>query len=444
LPPNDPVGQAHRFFTRWLPVGLILVTVAYYAALLHQYAMDVPFADDIFDVVKVLSDVVGAEDYRSALEVLYAQHNDHRTLSSRLVYLALYLTGGEIDFRLLIFLANLALLALLLLLYRAARGHPEAPLVLLPAALILFQLRYYGIMLWSMAAFAYFYVFLYGFLSLRCLRRPTVPRFALAAVLAVLATFTLASGQLVWLLGLLALLHHSLAGKSLPFRYVLAWLLLAAITIALWRTGLATPNTPGALLERVFTSPGYYLLYALALTGNAVSETSVALAAGAGAAMWMVLFIVTLRARTAADPWPVLCCWYIVLTILAMTLGRAPYSTVEYALSSRYSFPSVLLLATLWVVVAVQVPIRNIGVLAAAVLLSAAYWAGSRQLYVEPLQAHLERRVDNYNRGKYWSWPRPMKETNAIVARAVDQGIYSPPDRPLPLPDLVQRQKDQD
>lgn len=439
MPLNDPVGRFHRIVTRWLPAGLILVAAALYATLLHRCAMDVPFADDIFDVVKVLSDVTAAEHYRSALEILYAQHNDHRTLSSRLVYLAIYLTTGEIDFRGLIFLANLALVALLVLLYRAARDHQQALLVLLPAALILLQLRCYGIILWSMAAFAYFYVFLYGFLSLYCLQRLSPPGFALAALLAALATFTLASGQLVWLLGLASLLLHPPGQSSHRFRYLLAWMLLAALAIALWRGGLETPNTPLAMLDRVLASPGYYLLYALTLTGNAFSETSVALAATAGAAMWSGLLVATLQSRTAARRWPMLCCWYVVLTILAMTLGRAPYSTVEYALSSRYSFPSVLLLATLWVVIAVQAPIRNIGALAAAGLLAAAYWAGSWHLYAAPLQTHLERRVDNYNREKYWSWPRPMKETNAIVAQAIARGIYSPPERPLPEPGLVAR-----
>jgi hypothetical protein len=408
--------------------------VAWYATLLYQNAMDVPFADDIFDVLKVLSDVIAAEDHRAALETLYAQHNDHRTLSSRLAYLALYATAGEIDFRALIFLANFALLLLLFLLYRAARGHPAGSLVLLPAALVLFQLRCYGIMLWSMAAFAYFYVFLYGFASLYCLQRPNPPRFALATSLAALATFTLASGQLVWLVGIPGLLYQALVRKSLSWRYLLAWVLLAALAVALWRAGLETPNTPGEMLHRVASSPGYYLLYALTLTGNAFSETSIPVAATAGAAMWIGVLLMTLPSRSGSHGWLLLCCWYVILTILAMTMGRAPYSTAEYALSSRYSFPSVLLLASLWVLLAVRIPIRNRALLAAVALLAAAYWTVSWQGYAEPLDQHLQRRVDNFDRGKYWSWPRPMKETNAIVARAIEQGIYSPPDRPLPQP----------
>ena len=126
-----------------------------------------------------------------------------------------------------------------------------------------------------------------------------------------------------------------------------------------------------------------------------------------------------------------LCCWYIALTMVAMTLGRAPYSTIEYALSSRYSFPSVLLLSSLWVLVAVRLNLRDPRLLGVVAVLAGVYLFTAYRVYEAPMQQHLTKRIDNFNQGKYWSWPRPMKETNAIVARAIEQGLYQPPERPL-------------
>lgn len=417
---------------RFLSTTLVLLAAIFYFGYLWQGALNVPFADDIFDVLKVLSDLLGAEDPATAWEILYTQHNDHRTLSSRLLYFAVYLVSGEIDFRVLIFLANLALPLLLYSLYRVAHQHRLNYLVIVPAALALFQPRAYGVMLWSMAAFAYFYVFLYGFYSLHCLYNVTRLRFAAATVLALLATFTLASGQLVWLVGLASLLHQYFREKRISYWYPLCWLVFAVAACSFWRLGLNTPNTPMAMLESVLASPGYYVLYALTLLGNGVTEKSVALAASTGAVMLITLLVLSLRSRKQPDLRLELCCWYVVLSVIAMTMGRAPYSTIEYALSSRYSFPSIIALSTLWVLIVLRTNVRSHGIMLIAILVSGAYCISAYGIYSEALQPHLDKRVDDFNRGRYWAWPHPNRETKAIVEKAVTMGLYTPPVTPLP------------
>ena len=145
---------------RWLLPLLITAAVAYYFFFLYQHALNVPLGDDLYDVLQVLSGVISAPDASSGFDILYAQHNDHRTFASRLVYGATYLLTGEINFRTLTFIASLALPLLLTLLYLATPKNLPRLFILLPATLLLLQLRAYGIALWSMAAFAYFYVFL--------------------------------------------------------------------------------------------------------------------------------------------------------------------------------------------------------------------------------------------------------------------------------------------
>ena len=421
---------------RWLPVLLIAVVVCYYFSFLYQYALNVPFADDIYDVLQVLTGVVNAPDAGTRFDILYAQHNDHRTLASRLVYALTFLVTGEINFRTLTFLANLALPLLLVLLYLATPMNKPRSFIILPAALILFQLRAYGITLWSMAAFAYFYVFLYGFASLHFLHEVNPRRFAVACVFATLATFTLASGQTVWLVGLASLLHQVLLRRSVSWRYVLGWIVVAAGILTAWRAGLETPNTLWAMLQQFFITPGHHVLYTLTLLGSAVSENSVPLSAATGALMLVTVLICSVRSCTRQDPRLELYCWFIILSVAAMVLGRAHFTTVDYALSSRYSFPSVLLLAAFWVTMAARVQFRSRGPLLAACGLAAIYSVSSYALYSEALQPQMEKRVTNFNKGKYWSWPRPMKETNAIVLESVSIGIYNPPAKPLPKPDI--------
>ena len=103
--------------TQWLPAVLIVLVIIFYFRFLYGNAINVPFADDIFDVLQVLSGVSLAEDKATAFQILFAQHNDHRTLASRLLYCLVYAISGEIDFRQLIFLANLALILLFISLF---------------------------------------------------------------------------------------------------------------------------------------------------------------------------------------------------------------------------------------------------------------------------------------------------------------------------------------
>lgn len=424
-----------------LPAGLIVAITFLYFAFLYRHALNVPLGDDIYDVLQVISGVLNAEDTSSAFEILYAQHNDHRTLASRLLYLLIYFINGEVNFRTLTFIASLALPLLLTLLYRAMPRHELRYLALLPAALVLMQLRAYGITLWSMAAFAYFYVFLYGFASLHFLHRVSPYRFTLAAVLATLATFTLASGQVVWLIGLYSLLHQAFVRKTANWLYAPCWIIITVCVLLAWRSGLETPNTFWAMLAQFFETPGHHILYTLALLGNAVSESSVAFAAMAGALVLTTVLICSIHSRGDEDLRLELYCWFIVFSVAAMVLGRAPYSTVDYALSSRYSFPSVLMLASTWVLVATRLQLRPVSLLLAASLLAGIYCASSYRIYGAALQPHVEKRVQNYNQGKFWAWTRPMKETNAIVAKAVELGVYDPPSRPLPEPRIYTDKK---
>jgi hypothetical protein len=440
-PSNCSITSSH-FTLVYLPIAAIIVAIGYYFAFLYQHAINVPLADDIFDVLQVITALSQAESVTSSLDIIYAQHNEHRTLASRLVYYGVFNLFGEINFRTLIFIANLSLPILFGLLLFRVRRHSLRYLLALPAALIIFQLRAHGVMLWSMAAFAYFYVFLYGFFTLFSLHEVTPLKFTVAATTATLGTFTLASGQLIWLLGLASLAQQALICKTAPYRYIGLWIATATCAICAWRFDLDSPVNPIDMLRNFLSIPGHHVLYALTLLGSAISGTSIAYASIAGTILLCVLVIATIRGYRNKDLRLEFCCWLIVLTVLTMVLGRAPYSAIEYALVSRYSFPSILLLATLWVLIAARIDASQAWKLSRPIFLSASLIAGiycisSYHVYAMPLQQHVEQRVKNFNREKYVVWMHPLDTTNEIVAQAIAQGVYNPPPRPLAKPNIA-------
>jgi hypothetical protein len=412
--------------TQWLPAGLIFAVIAYYFGFLYQHAINIPFGDDIYDVLKVISEVQLADDKISALQILYAPHNEHRTFASRLLYFTTYLVSGQVDFRNLIFLANLAIPLLFLIFYIRIRKHQMRFWILLPVALILFQLRTYSLTLWSMAAFAYFYVFLYGFYSLYCLHELTKIKFLLAVILASLATFTLASGQMIWLAGFACLVHQSLIRRDTSILYAVIWFIIGFVL-------LVELNTSGRLnmLGYIFSNPTPSIQFALALLGSAVSGTSKGWAMLAGSTLLTTLTVLTVRSFRESDLRLEFCCWFVVLSVIVMTIGRAKMGT---PLHSRYSFPSVLLLAGVWVLIAVRLKIQSLRVFIPVVLLACAYCITSYRMYGEALQTHLVQRVRMFNFGVYYAFPHPAQESTKIVQKAIENEIYTPPRRPLPNP----------
>ncbi|MEH6582662.1 MAG: hypothetical protein V7754_12055 [Halioglobus sp.] len=425
-----------RLYGFWLPVTGVALATAMYGFFLWRYAMNIPFADDILDVLQVIVGITQSDDAGSTLALLFEQHNDHRTMSSRLLYYLAFVVEGEVDFRTLTFMANMALPLILILLYLAVRDHPYPWLLLLPAAFVLFQLRAYGITFWSMAAFAYCYVYLYGYAALSCLRNVTALRFLLAIACATLATFSLASGQIVWVIGLLSLLHQVLVLKRVSWVYVVLWALATIVVMVLWRYGLETPNSMVQVLALFLETPWHHLCYFLTLLGSAVSATSVEASAAVALLLLSGLCYSSLRHYRDDNIQLELFAWYIVLSTLAMMLGRAPYSTLEYALSSRYSFPSILMVATMTVMLLYRSGLRLSKWQAIPALCACLYCLWSYQTYSVALQPHVDKRVKNFNKKNYWVYGHPTKEMNAIANRAIALDVYYPPARPYSSPEI--------
>ncbi len=428
-----------QVWTHWLPVFGIAGVMLYYALFLYRYALNIPFADDIYDVLQFLSDVTQSTEWKHTVELFFAQTNEHRTLSSRLVYYLMLIVAGEINFRTLIFLANLAIPLLITLLYFAIRSHSRALLILLPVALVLFQFRAYEIHFWTMAGFAYMYVYVFAFASLSCLRQVNLTRFLAALVFASLGTFTLASGQLIWLVGFASLLHQSLVVRRIALTYAACWMVCAAMVLIAWRIGYETQFTMQFILNDFLFEPQHHITYFLVLLGNAAGENSVLLAACTGSVLLLVVGYSSVYSITRKDISLQLFACFIVLSVFAMALGRAPFTDLNYALSSRYGFPSVLLLATTIALLCSSLSVNSkiLKRMSVITLLAAVYWVSSFQIYPAKAQVMQAMTVGNFNWGKYWAYGSPYSETGPIVEKATALGIYKPPARPHPAPNTV-------
>lgn len=412
------------------------------AVFVFRHAINVPYADDVEDVLQFMNTVAQTSGFAATFDVFFAQFNEHRTIATRVMYWSSHALGGEINFRWLVFITNLALPLVLLMFFHALRGQPYRAWILLPAACVLFGIRPYMVQFWTMSGYAYMYVLAFGFAALLCLRGVTPARFAGAAGFAILATFSLASGQLAWAVGLVSLLHQALVLRSVSWRYPACWALVAVAVLVLYRVGYQATSTLDPVIADVMSNPWHYIAYYLALLGSAFSETNEALAIGGGFVLGLVVAACLLLRWRREDVEVELFAIYLAVSIAAMTAGRAFVTEVSYALSARYAIPSVMLLACVVVLLGRALmtsrPVVFKGQLV-LVALALAFWLSTFALYRPDLQKMLQMQVGNFNGGHYWTINLPREESRAIVEESIARGIYRPPARPLPKPDVAEQ-----
>ena len=443
------------FFVRWLPLAAFCAVIAHHLWFVNSYAINVPHQDDIYDFVQFVSVVENADSAGDGFKALFNQYNDHRTSASRLVVFGVYLAEGELNFHTLTLVANLGLLLILLLFYLTVRKERYRWVYLLVAALLLLNFRYFKIILFSQAAFAYYYVCLYAFACIFTLHKVSGPRFLLAAVFCTLSSLTLASGHIVWFLGLVSLLHQCLVSGRRSLMWPAMWLLFAAVILTLWYADFTqgiyritseliannrdnSPATASEFLSRALVDPTIkqvltqYAAFFLVILGSAPIYFSTLGAGTAGFAILAVLLFVTLKCYKHDDIRLALYCWFLVAFAAAATVGRALFTTPEYVLTHRYSFISALLVCTLGLLLQVRFALVRTPAVLLVLLLAVTYWSWSNFHFKPLFQDHMNQRHSIFNNGHFPVVLTPVGESDVIVNKAISDGIYNPPCRPFP------------
>ena len=429
-----------RLFVHWLPLFGFCAVIVHYFWFIHNHAINIAFWDDIYDFLNIVILTESAESAREAISELFRQYNDHRTAASRLLVYAIYWAEGELNFHTLTLFGNLALPLTLLLFFVTVRDEKYRWVFMLVAALLLLNLRYFPLVLHAQATFAYFYVFFYAFGCLIALHRVTPPKFVLAVFLGTLASYTFAAGVVVWMFGLVSLVHQQIVTRRITYHYSAMWLLATVIILALWRIGFSDASTdkiltilPDSLIEApLYQQVLRYVSYFFVIMGSAFTDTSTVVAGVIGVAAFTVLTAVSIQSYRQEDIRLVLCCWFVVSSIAAVTAGRALWLPTELILTSRYTLLSVFLITALTLLLQKKCALVKISMIYLLVPLAGIYWAWANHHFQKSLDDLMQWRYSQYNNDIYSVLGKPQGESNEIVERAISSGIYKPPCKPFP------------
>lgn len=428
---------------RRLTLLAFCAVIAHYFWFLNSHATNIPYQDDISDLVRFITQVESAENGWIALEAWFRQYNEHRVGATRLLVYAVYLIEGEMNFHTLMIVANLALPLILFLFYLGIKNDEQRWVYLLVAALLLVNLKHYTLAFMSQAAFAYYYVFLYAFACVFTLHRVTKVKFVVAAVFCFLSSFSLASGQIVWLIGLASLLHQCLLSGRRSLWYPLVWVVISIVMLVVWHWGYTVSEVEISADKVRAVFPDYmgdatlyealprYAAFFLAFTGSALVNFSALLSGICGAAMLALLVYMSLKNLQGDDIRLELCCWFAVATLAAATVGRALFIAPDTLLHVRYNFFSVMLVCPLALLMLTRFAIFRTHAMYIVVMLALLFSVSAWRDSEGQLNDALNSLYGYFNEGRYPVAGMSV-EANAIMKEAISAGIYNPPCRPFP------------
>lgn len=426
----------HRMKNSYLSTALFYVTagltLCLYVWFMHSYALNVPYQDDLHDVLRFLLAFSEANSVADKMNLLIEAHNSHRTAIPRAYYALLHGLQGEIDFRQMVFIGNTLLICTVLAHYALLKNKNRALFFIAIALLIMCQPRAYLLLLWPMVVSAFSFVYAFAFLSIYLLQKNgSYKKFVLAIVLAMAAALSMSSGQLVWAVGLAFLLFQQLYQKQRNLNKLIVWLIVAAVFLLLFNSGieykLPFPIRPEVEEARF----SHYTAYFFVLLGSGFAFGSVAAAIVIGIAVLALLLYFSFSDLPGELTAVHFYAWFLVCTLVAVLLGRAYFTTLEYALMPRYSFASLNLMLCLLVIALNRNPGFNRASELTTAIFALCFCAANYWYYLPLTQTFTKARIETFNRGNYPAYFHSQEETNALVQMVVDKGIYKPPLRPL-------------
>lgn len=327
---------------RRLAWALVLAAPVLELWLIYCYAVNVPIWDE-WNLVPFLKEIHEGGDW---WPWVFKQHNEHRVAALRLP-LAVIAEWTDWNVVPQMYFGFLLQLVTLLGLWRVlARSFDRDPLRFAPIAFLSFALIGYTIFLYGMM---YVWSMLLATVvwSLWLLSRQTWPGLAGAVTCALVASFTIINGLLVWPLGLLLLL----LGKEKIARLVV-WVVVGLTVIGFYYRGYAHPPYHPSLLEPLHR-PLAAASFLLANLGASFGAGSYWASCAFGAALAVLLLIVGWQRLPRWREWSreervVFCLLMFALASSAAVVASRLGLNLRFAIEPRYACVTVLVSIALY------------------------------------------------------------------------------------------------
>ncbi len=329
---------------------LISLPIIYYFYLVNFFAVNIPYQDDYGTIIRFMNEYF--EPTADKLSLLFSQTgNEHRLAFNRFVVLALYGLYGEVNFKFLIIIGNVALLLLFIMLFKVSKLHSKTT-VFIFGAFLLFQPEHWESMTWAMAALSNYYVLLFALLSIYCLQWKNNTGFYLSILLAIIATYTNGNGLFVLYINLLSLIidrtyfsKTKISSQYLSFHFAI-YLILTILVTGLYFLNY-TKTGHHQTIENILVIPLFFLKHFLLMLGSGFAFELSNLGIFVGVIILLSFGWLSYCQYFRHHPTLFYFILFIIISVLIASITRAGFGVLDQALSSRYRIYSILLILLL-------------------------------------------------------------------------------------------------
>ncbi|MFN8356244.1 MAG: hypothetical protein U0Y10_17435 [Spirosomataceae bacterium] len=307
----------------------LAIPIVLFFYFLSKYWVNIPQEDEYRTICQFLIRWVDAPTWQEKWSVLFTSENESKPVYYRIYFLIWYYLSGQLDFRWLMLIGNLAVLAITFHLYRQFQQLKVRPLYFLPVLLFLFQPQYWMCSLRADTSIFYLHSIFWGVYIPVLLVANTRKGYLWALGLAFLSLSTSALGLLVFVTGGLILLYQ---GRK---NYLFGWGATLLVGYFLFLYSPHSNASAGRLLAGLFNNPLENLSLFFGYVGSFANHTSLY-------SRWQVVLI------------GLVLFWGLILLIFTLFMREPskrhqPYFVIMTAIF-LYSSAAVLLFAfTRWV-----------------------------------------------------------------------------------------------
>jgi hypothetical protein len=326
----------------WFAVAAPVLT---HFTLLLLYSVNAPRLDDFSDGLTLLPQFYSTDSSWEKFKIIFSQYQNHRWAFLH----SIYFIYECIDFRSANFISLIPLIALPWIWFRLFRTEKYAKTLLIISATIVFNLHSWTGTFWITASLAAIPVVPLALMAFILITRNNWGSFWLAAITAIIATFTNGNGVTIWPIASLYLLYIAATAKENKYYAMLSvWIVFSAILLFVYFSkSILDHQIPGSnnihgAFEKILSNPFLFIQGIFATVGSiSMYHTSglyyklpLAISIGIveiGALIWLF-------SQGALRKYPaiILLAVFILGTTTAITATRVVFLGIEQAFQGHY------------------------------------------------------------------------------------------------------------
>lgn len=389
----------------------IFIPAIFFFYIVFLHARNIPIMDDYDAILNFLSSYEKA-GFKDKMILLLSQHNEHRLLYSRILYVLYYTIFGNVNFRNIIIIGDFQLLGIVLVsvyFIRRCAGKYWSILALI-WTLCIFDLNSYENGDIAMYGIQNYGVIMLFFVSLFFYSRDNKLSIAAGAVVQAICIFSSGNGMIASLF----LVISAIPGKNRLKKIVSIATML--VFTPLYFVGYKVVDPAD---NRYHTTFDIASLYFTKMTGAYFNFDNSLIF---GAIILVVLLVTFPYKKLFANPaiWPILCILgFSIASMTSITLFRSNMPNAQFQ-ASRYLIYPELIVATACLFIFLKLEGKKVKLFVAIVLLLVILKTYSNNyLFGEAGFERTEARAENI---PYW-YP-DMKRAKEIAVAACQAGIY--------------------